>query len=478
MNGKPGSRERTLFRLLALAVLCFSLAPSVRAQPPDDDPAPYLYYYSDVLNGIVIERADGSDSRIIGQGLFNRYGSGGMGWSPDGRWFTSHGVILDAAANLPLEITGRIHRLNMFDWSPDGHYLFASGDIDACDARDGRDECDTETFWIIDLNADDILASTTILPARVPRYSRPEWSLDEEQVVFYDDLLLGMNERFPVRITLRFDGTVLQEPITSAEANRVFTDMVYSDSRGDLDSPSGHYTGAWPTQTLLDIETGRTISLLGNSEATDPRPIYARWHPSENWVILGYNGCVTDCSAPDETTVMSLDGRVTRELASCGFGASCVGWLPDTVDLGTLPPGQPDSLTAAPLTIEFLDFMPGIEQPHVRTCNEQGEIIQDASTDEILFLFPHSSPCTFIAPTRPIDKYFPFAFNPAHTLYATRSSQMTGLFDVSTGQLVGLIGVYPTDLAFNEDGSVLEVRSYQALTTWDVQEAISRYADK
>lgn len=51
--------------------------------------APYLYYYSQTHNGFVIERADGTDSRILAQGVMgaDEELSGGPAWSPSGQWF-------------------------------------------------------------------------------------------------------------------------------------------------------------------------------------------------------------------------------------------------------------------------------------------------------------------------------------------------------------------------------------------------------
>lgn len=51
------------FWLVLLALLAFP----VGAQ--DDPLAPYLYYYSPLIGGFVIERADGSDSRAVGVGF-------------------------------------------------------------------------------------------------------------------------------------------------------------------------------------------------------------------------------------------------------------------------------------------------------------------------------------------------------------------------------------------------------------------------
>ncbi len=51
--------------------------------------APYLYYYSDVLNGFVIERADGTDSRVIAQGVMispARAVVQNTSWSASGKW--------------------------------------------------------------------------------------------------------------------------------------------------------------------------------------------------------------------------------------------------------------------------------------------------------------------------------------------------------------------------------------------------------
>lgn len=63
----------------------------------DGSDAPYLYYFSGDLNAWVIERADGSDRRLLGQGLMpeETNNATGYGWSPSGKWFawTSFNVI-------------------------------------------------------------------------------------------------------------------------------------------------------------------------------------------------------------------------------------------------------------------------------------------------------------------------------------------------------------------------------------------------
>ena len=80
------------FLLLILGLMLFlSALPSAELSAQGDIPsdAPYIYYYSDWLDSFVIERADGSDSRLFGAGLIpdgtNMVGGGR--WSPSGEWF-------------------------------------------------------------------------------------------------------------------------------------------------------------------------------------------------------------------------------------------------------------------------------------------------------------------------------------------------------------------------------------------------------
>lgn len=77
-----------------------------------NDPAPYLYYYSRVLNGFVIESADGTDSRIIGQGLVpaDHNWINGPGWSPSGEWFAWTSSRIDPAYHGVYESKGYVIR--------------------------------------------------------------------------------------------------------------------------------------------------------------------------------------------------------------------------------------------------------------------------------------------------------------------------------------------------------------------------------
>src|SRR5579859_4289144 len=79
-------RRMGLFALL-VAAIWLPWGAHARAQA---ESVPYIYYFANNLNSFVIERADGTDTRILGDGLMHRnmaYGITGPGWSPSGKWF-------------------------------------------------------------------------------------------------------------------------------------------------------------------------------------------------------------------------------------------------------------------------------------------------------------------------------------------------------------------------------------------------------
>ncbi|HUN10079.1 MAG TPA: hypothetical protein PLQ56_25975 [Aggregatilineales bacterium] len=74
-------------RLLPLLLIVLALGLPTPTHAQSD--APYIYYYSDLLKGWVIERADGTDGRVIGQGIQQAdFYFDDMVWSHSGRWMS------------------------------------------------------------------------------------------------------------------------------------------------------------------------------------------------------------------------------------------------------------------------------------------------------------------------------------------------------------------------------------------------------
>ena len=81
-------RKCLLLGLLLALLIPVADRPHTQAQTAESD-APFLYYYSPIHNAFVIERADGTDRRILAEHHLPETGTSihGPGWSPSGLWF-------------------------------------------------------------------------------------------------------------------------------------------------------------------------------------------------------------------------------------------------------------------------------------------------------------------------------------------------------------------------------------------------------
>lgn len=467
-------------RLLSLLLLAILLMP-VHAQ---DNLPPYIYYYSNALNAFVVERADGSDSRLLGQGLMAIQRDllvSGPGWSPDGNW-----LAWSALGSFVVHANGvdRLERLDAFasatmHWSPDSRWLLVSGHLKIC--SDYPNPCHHRTYWLVDMNSRQVVTSFDLRPTMLgaPYIIPIEW--DQAHVTFYDAEDLGHVQYY--RITMDFSGSMTKQAISREAFNAVHSHDLDTGERVLLDSPSGRYTALAYSATLNDTETGDTIPLPLHSEsASGSSPMEARWHPSEAWVLLGFNAGETS-SYVGYVTVMSLDGTIHRELSSCGFHPTCVNWLPDTVNIEQLPPGREGSMLPVPIHYDYdvaLEYGPGDREPYLLVCDETTNLfnlVQDVATGEVVFTLEEERPCFHPEAVQ----HFPFALSPNGMIYAANagatSRDYTALYNAATGDLLAVVPVLGWELSFSADGLLLMMRSKNARITWDVQ-ALLRSAER
>lgn len=174
--------------LLILITVSLSLG-SVHAQTETAAPAPYLYYFSNFLNAWVIERADGSDSRILGEGVMPQGTNVAYGnWSPSGEWFawqngaSSEGAISFSAAIINADGSKRIttlnslQRVNQLTWSPVADLLFA---LVASNSREEQPH-----FYLIDVPNDKIIASGSFPAFPILEGIQGVWSPDGSSIRF------------------------------------------------------------------------------------------------------------------------------------------------------------------------------------------------------------------------------------------------------------------------------------------------------
>lgn len=161
------------------------IAPSVRrAQGQTGNDAPYIYYFSDDLNAWVIERADGTDRRLLGQGVVQKALDAysivvdGAGWSPSGKWFAfsaqsvfpypfrgiddSSSYIISSDGNSQLPYISHLKHAKMA-WSPNEDLLLVAANFDDYDpastAQQGYPAELQTSFMLIDTNQNKVLAA-------------------------------------------------------------------------------------------------------------------------------------------------------------------------------------------------------------------------------------------------------------------------------------------------------------------------------
>jgi hypothetical protein len=429
---------------LALALLAVSGAAPLLAQT-DDEP-PYLYYYSRMLGGIIIERADGSDSRHIGANVIppGATGLSGPGWSPSGRYFAtyqiiSYGLSGNATGNASVinvqgepiaQWLGLIAAPQRMQWSPTGEdILLVLGNYR------GDSAIGLGTFvWLIDIENNRLLADFG-MNIGLTGYDMTAimWDVPNERITFYlapDTYDYGSY----YRVTMHFDGTTLREPVTREvfDAHYTSPEMVFPDLRAARSaSPSGHYEiESLRATTLTDTHTGETVELPRHSQATVCQ-IFV-WSEDEQHIIT-LNGTLVSgggCAAA-VLGVTDNQGELWRELGYCSWNfPPCVDWLPERVEVAALPPGSPHPVQLDHAWIDYNidNIMFGSPDPEVLPlrlrCGEEQltATIIDINTEEVLYALD-SVRC----PYTPAHWYaeeglaIVAAYNPTHDLIATYS---------------------------------------------------------
>jgi hypothetical protein len=459
-----------------------------------DSPPPYLYYYSRMLGGIIVERADGTDSRLIGADAIppGMSGIGGAGWSPSGRFFAAFGVHYDAYTSstgapllmtadgeplIPsLSVAGLVERM---EWSPDERDLLLV--VTNIGYRGTK-----YFFMLVDPVKEQVItefgASLTMYP--YGHYVTDlTWDMTEKRVVFYYTL-----ETFPdqfYRVSLYFDGTVLKEPVTADEflphrSESAFEtdDNVYREYGL---SPSGRYEVADQSNLLHDNELDIEIPLPRHSQGTTCRAYH--WSADEGYIIT-LDGTLVAGGGCAGAVLGITDSQASfwRELGGCSWDVPpCVDWLPAQVDPDSLPPGQPQPIQLDPVAYEFTEqpnfgtIIPEDVQFHLR-CEVGGENfiprILDALSGDELFILSDDEPCPYNWRERYPDDMQPLiaAYDPVNHLWVMSNGYSGN--GVSVWKICDEVGIpikrlstSGYELEFTPDG--LRLRSRNALA-WEI----------
>lgn len=492
---------------MSLFAILIMLSMGLRAAVAEDTPS-YLYYYSRMLGGIIIERADGTDSRLIGADVIppGMDGLRGLGWSPSGRYFLATSInysdgghynvqgiyLFDDAGQQPIPYLATAGAVYTAQWSPDG------GDLLMIVAGDYGRPYDNVTisYLLVAPSTGQVLAefeATLVLSSRESNSPDLIWDFEAQQVIFYIVTDPDIPERRqPYRVMMSFDGSVLKEPMTEAEFNARpdVPDVPYSIDIGELStdaidiSPSGRYQAS--RDVLQDMQIGTEIELPVHSQGTICRKFF--WSNSEQYILsltgtlIAGGGCASAVLG-----VTDLHGQLWRELGGCSWDVPpCVSWLPPRVDVSSLPPGQQKPIQLDPVAyepVEHPDYFSYLDETNFEFhCGVQRRqrYIVDKSTQSTVYTLDDIEKCPYSSDRGDEGVPVVIAYDPSFKLLATYTGRASDSYlsiwkECAYGPSVKILKLmsYGTELEFTPDGKQLRARNYNAWKIYDVADILA-----
>jgi len=482
---------------LILLLVTFLLTQPLYAQDfTQTSDAPYIYYYSDALNGLVIERADGTDSRVIGTGLAGErlYRIDGPGWSSDGTWFAWHKwsrnrIWSTVDSVYAIHVSGERNLVNQLqdygcvlwlEWSPNTNMLIVLGKLTLRTSCNSTSQL-VQTYRLIDAELLTIAAEFSIASSgdfQSPIYPHIVWNDvgSGVQVLEGMDRYSASNDYSiqSVQISMNVGGSVFMEPatddslvvLTTAERWRNFNP---SSGPGN---PRNMFTVLWEDSEAREIAVPPAIDYSGG-------PVGVFWHSSREWLFIGHEYCRADCAGAvgAVSIVNRIDGSV-REISNCGGVIACVGWLPETVNIDMLPSGRSQSVLPAPFSIHYVDLSQNgnpyggsllNEYPYRLECGMglyERSLVVDATTNILIFTLPDPEPCG----TDRDPEDIVFALSPDSTYYAlTDRTRLTSLYRAADGQRIARLNFFGEQLEFSADSQFLTTTSASATAVWNIE---------
>ncbi len=249
-------------KILLLGCLLLSLI--VAPVNVQDTTTPYIHYYSELAGGLIIERADGTDSRLIPD-----VGDGTPVWSPSGKWLVvDNTTVISADGTQRVDFPRRSEHLTSGSvrWAPDEDVLLIVSTDDLYD---------TLRSQIYDVEEDLILAEFSIQTRGIPAIFELHWASTGERA------FIGWHNHL---ITLYRNGT------SKVQINA--WDWPFTFHRGRL----LHYyrtkeEAPYKSGVIIqDVETQRQIE-LGDGLGWPQAPVTVRWNSTLDQVLIYARNC-------------------------------------------------------------------------------------------------------------------------------------------------------------------------------------------
>lgn len=436
------------YGLIGLFVLvAISVGPEIAPVASQADRAPYIYYHSEALNSIVIERADGTDSRSIARGLMPDQHDyvRGIGWSPSGEWLAWISAqkrdyntgperiwIMSADGTQRLTLLDELEYVHTVSWSPTGDYLVVFNDI----YRPSHSP--VTAFTLVDVAQQRIVASFDDMVLEFG-YPARYWSADGLSVE-----LMGFDFVRVVYVDGRIEDNVpaeLRPPL--AEPMMPYYDEPPAEERA-LAPDRRHEVvmdGNLIEHDIRNLLTGEVVTLRpfsGESYGI----IDFDWHSSGDWLLVTFNMTwAGGCCPWTGTSIVSVDGRIQRELGPTHLYDHSADWLPERV-IEHLAPGNAHSVVPEPLLVLDHDaWVRGVGwHPDGRTLATYAE---NSDYENMLTIWDAGADSPYIIDQYPVEVCLEsflwdcdVIWNATQTQIALTSLGGTQIIDVETGEVV------------------------------------------
>jgi hypothetical protein len=283
--------------------------------------APYLYYYSQSERGVVIERADGTERRVLASGLMpGDHDAGDLAWSPSGRWlawtswdYTGYAVydrlawIISSDGKNRRSLLDGKDGIEALNWSTNADWLAVLRLTDP--------HLNLYELYLIDVEQNQIVVTYKSQNVEA-QYAFVGWAPDGTRAFFYDT----SNQSFTV---LSIEGNT-----THYEMNETTHEIGSCEALYYVDSYNVPF---WKGNNQISYLSPDLKKLLVEIDSNNERfeitaPVSGlmisdvRWSPDSNYaLIFGRPNCPSNDSEPMDLWLLSLPEyslkRISRDVA-------------------------------------------------------------------------------------------------------------------------------------------------------------------
>lgn len=275
-------------RLMLCFLTVIFLLPNVELKAQDSaSDAPYLYYYDETVRAFVVERADGTDRHLLGEGLMKLpepdpsdptsvdyvgFMVDGPGWSPSGDWFAWTATPRVRAGLPPTVDTPHVvsvdgsQRVTVLDdvmsaemaWAPNSDVLFVVEtyfeeitDVGGEDSEfDGRIH---RRFMIVDPTTDSLKTVHEISYERTYFELTPvkiKW-VDDNRIMVEDEIVDSSYEPAHRTVLRLFD---LEQQLKEMSGFTLFLEVPFPSGRVSYAVGEGLMVKDWLTEETILVE--------------------------------------------------------------------------------------------------------------------------------------------------------------------------------------------------------------------------------